>query len=75
MKSSSLDSPQLRSAGNWRVHACELAHAARPSAGGKHNAEPKGYSFDDSRHPVLAIANECALDPYHRSKRPAASGW
>lgn len=61
VKSSSLGSLHQRSAGYWRVHACEPAHTARPSADAKRNAEPKGYSFDDSRHPVLAIANEIAV--------------
>ena len=61
MTSPSLASLHLASSGHWRVHARQLVHAARPSADAKRNAEPQGYSFDDSRHPVLAIANKIAV--------------
>ena len=53
MKSPSLSSPHPPSSGHWRNRVCQLARARRP--------EPKGYSFDDSRHPVWAIANGIAV--------------
>jgi hypothetical protein len=54
MKSSSLGSLHQPSSGRWRARILELAHANR-------RVEPKGYSFDDSRHPVWAIANGIAV--------------
>lgn len=61
MKSPSLPSLHLASSGHWRVLARRLAHAARSPADAKRNAGPKGHSFDDSRHPVFAIANRIAI--------------
>jgi hypothetical protein len=54
MKSPGLGSLQHPSSGRWRARVRQLAHANR-------RAEPKGYSFDDSRHPVWAIANGIAV--------------
>lgn len=52
MKSLSLRSLHPPSSGHWRDCVYQLARASRP--------EPKGYSFDDSRHPLWAIANGIA---------------
>ena len=53
MKSHSLSTLHQPWSGHWRDRARQLARANR--------TKPKGYSFDDSRHPLWAIANGIAV--------------
>jgi hypothetical protein len=53
MKSHSLSTLHQPWSGHWRDRVRQLARANR--------TEPKGYSFDDSRHPLWAIANGIAV--------------
>ena len=53
MKSHSLSTPHQPWSGHWRDRVRQLARVNR--------TEPKGYSFDDSRHPLWAIANGIAV--------------
>jgi hypothetical protein len=47
----------VRSAAELNLPLWHSAIVARRSAHANRNLEPHGYSFDDSRHPVWAIAN------------------
>lgn len=48
-------------ASHWRTRARHLMHTVRSSADASQRSEPTGYSFDDSRHPLWAIANGIAI--------------
>jgi hypothetical protein len=61
MKSIKLSSLRLPASARWRAHARRLVHAARSSADASHAPERTAYSFEDSQHPLWAIANGIAI--------------